>query len=91
MLTARRRPTWQGFVRLKNCWSKVGDAAAPEWKGAWGPASASWQNEQSIAKGLGGKPRDNSFWMRFEDFMAGFNKVRAKSHGWPQLGMPLQM
>ena len=67
-----------GYVRLKNCWGKVGegkDNSAPEYKGDWGASSASWQNDQGVAAALGGKPRDNTFWMSYEHFLAGFNKV----------------
>ena len=65
----------QGFLRLRNCYAKVGENAAPEFKGDWGASSATWQNEQSTGIALGGKPRDNTFWITYEDFLAGFNKV----------------
>jgi hypothetical protein len=64
-----------GYVRLRNPWGKINETAAPEYKGDWGPASATWQNEQDVARALGGRPRDGSFWMSFEAFLSGFNKV----------------
>merc|ERR1719181_2615781 len=41
------------------------------------PGGAEWNNLPGVAKELGGKPRSEecAFWMSFEDFLAGFNKV----------------
>ena len=64
-----------GFVRLRNPWAKVGDQAAPEYKGAWGSAAADWQNDQATARALGGRPRDGTFWMPWDAFVRGFNKL----------------
>ena len=64
------------FVRLRNPYAKMPDGkAAPEWRGAWGNAAADWQDNPGVATQLGGRPRDGSFWMEFNDFYRGFNKV----------------
>ena len=66
------------YVRLRNVYKgdeKGGKPTAREWEGAWGPASAEWQNLPGVASALGGKPRDGSFWMSWQDFISGFNKV----------------
>ena len=65
------------FVRLRNPYAKMPDGkAAPEWRGAWGNAAADWQDNPGVAAQLGGRPpRDGSFWMDFNDFYRGFNKV----------------
>ena len=78
------------FVKLRNPWKQIGEAAgagkAREWEGAWGLNAPEWQNLPGVAQELGGKPRDGSFWMRFEDFVVGFNKVYicrlVDSHPW---------
>ena len=61
-------------MRLRGVWAKLGESR-PEWKGAWGASSVEWQNQPAVGEELGGKPQDGTFWMRFEDFCAGFNKV----------------
>ena len=65
------------YVRLRNPYAKMPDGkAAPEWRGAWGGAAAEWQDNPGVAAQLGGRPpRDGSFWMDFNDFCRGFNKV----------------
>ena len=70
-----RRVEAHGFVKLRDPWAKVGDGAAPEWKGDWSSSSQTWQDQPSVAAALGGKPRDGSFWMSFDDFFRAFNKV----------------
>ena len=39
-----------GYVKLRNPWAKVGDAAAPEYKGEWSASAASWQNAPAVAE-----------------------------------------
>ena len=69
------------YVKLRNPFSKIGDnvTKAKEWEGPWGSSragAAEWSAHPGVASELGGKPRDSStFWMSFEDFVSGFNKV----------------
>ena len=69
------------FVKLHNPWKAIGEGnKAAVWEGAWGqtlPGGAEWNNLPGVAKELGGKPREAeaAFWMTFEDFVSGFNKV----------------
>ena len=78
------------FVKLRNPWKQIGELAGPagkarDWEGAWGNSAADWQNQPGAAKELGGKPRpsEGAFWMPFEEFVRGFNKVgQARTRGW---------
>ena len=69
------------FVKLRNPWKMIGEGTkASHWEGPWGqslPGGAEWNNMPGVAKELGGKPREAecAFWMPFEDFVTGFNKV----------------
>jgi len=67
------------MVRLRNCYgrSSADGRVTPlvEWEGAWGNSSMEWQNMPGPASALGGRPKDGSFWMTFDDFIAGFTKV----------------
>ena len=79
ILELRELPDGEGggqFVLLRNVYAKMADGKpAPVWRGAWGVGAADWQNQPGIASGLGGQPRDGSFWMAWADFVQGFNKV----------------
>ena len=69
------------FVKLRNPWKSIGEGnKAAVWEGPWGqslPGGAEWNNLPGVAKELGGKPRESesAFWMTWEDFLSGFNKV----------------
>ena len=70
------------YVQLRNPWKQIGEGTnAKQWEGAWGSSregAAEWSNLPGVAAELGGRPReaDGRFWMTFEDFVEGFNKVR---------------
>ena len=66
------------FVKLRNPWKTIGEGnKAASYEGPWGNGLPEWNNLPGVAKELGGKPREQeaAFWMPFEDFLHGFNKV----------------
>jgi calpain len=65
------------YVKLLNPWDGLNGCASTTWAGAWGRTAPEWSNLPVIAKELGGPPEpgEGLFWMSFEDFVKGFNKV----------------
>mgnify|MGYP002840715625 CR=1 FL=1 len=62
-------------MRIQVIVGDIGEAKAKDWDGPWSNTSEEWQNYPAVAAELGGKPRDNGFWMAFDDFMAHFVSI----------------